>query len=48
MKILNPRLYGLEVLGALGPEWDDDAVDELLSCADATGDGELQVEEPRF
>lgn len=34
-----------EVLGALGPEWDDAAVDELLSAADGSGDGELQVEE---
>lgn len=36
----------LQVLKAVkGSKWDDDSIDQLLAAADASGDGQLQVED---
>ena len=45
------RRWGLpavKVLKSLQAEpWEDDQIDQLLAAADTSGDGELQIEEPR-
>lgn len=39
----DPLLGGL--LKSLSPEWDDAAIDQMLSTVDLSGDGQIQMQE---
>ena len=45
-QITTLNCHFLQVLKAVkGSKWDDDSIDQLLAAADASGDGQLQVED---